>query len=142
MGERVLAKTVYECLFLLDSNRYARDPGGVSGGLVDLIEKCGGEILASRLWFEQKLAYPVNGHRKGTYWLTIFRLESTELTNFNRQCRLNETILRQLALKVEPRLVNVLVEHAQGGSNPRPRPELEAVGSAPRRESDVPEIDE
>lgn len=107
------------------------NPGGVSGGLVDLIEKCGGEILASRLWFEQKLAYPVNGHRKGTYWLTIFRLESTELTNFNRQCRLNETILRQLALKVEPRLVNVLVEHAQGGSNPRPRPELEAVGSAP-----------
>jgi hypothetical protein len=55
---------------------------------------------------------------------------------------LNETILRQLALKVEPRLVSVLVEHAQGGSTPRPRPELEAVGAAPGRDLEVPEIDE
>lgn len=122
-----MAKTVYECLFLLDSNRYARDPGGVSAGLGELIEKCEGEILASRLWFEQKLAYPINGHRKGTYWLTIFRMESTLLSQFARQCQLNETILRQLALKVEPRLVNVLVQHALGGNVQRPRPELDAV---------------
>lgn len=124
-----MANVVYECLFLLDSNRYARDPGGVSAGVGQLIEKCGGEILASRLWFEQKLAYPINGHRKGTYWLTIFRMESTNLSNFSRQCQLNENILRQLALKVEPRLVNVLVQNAQGGNVRKPRPELEAVGA-------------
>ena len=51
-----LSQKVYECLFLLDSNRYARDPGSVSTGLSEAIEKLEGEVLASRLWNEQKLA--------------------------------------------------------------------------------------
>jgi small subunit ribosomal protein S6 len=83
-------------LFILDSNRYARDASGVSGTIPSMIEKLGGEVLANRLWNEQKLAYPIKGHRKGTYWLTYFRLDSARLTEFNRQCRLNENILRNL----------------------------------------------
>jgi small subunit ribosomal protein S6 len=109
-----LTTNVYETLFILDSNKYARDPSGVSGTIPTLIEKLGGEILANRLWIEQKLAYPIKGHRKGTYWLTYFRLDSEKLTEFNRQCRLNENILRNLTLAVEPRLVDVLVSHAGG----------------------------
>ena len=105
---------VYESLFILDSNRYARDAAGVSGTIAAMIEKLNGEVLANRLWNEQKLAYPIKGHRKGTYWLTYFRLDSSRLSEFNRQCRLNENILRNLTLSVEPRLVDVLVAHAQG----------------------------
>ena len=52
-----MAATVYECMFLLDSNKYARDPNGVVAGLGAIVEKCGGELLASRLWNEQKLAF-------------------------------------------------------------------------------------
>lgn len=111
-----MATQVYESLFILDSNRYARDPGGVSNGIKEMIEKCGGEILASRLWNEQKLAYPIDGHRKGTYWLTYFRMETSNVTTFNRQCQLNENVLRHLAVKIDPRLVEVLVEHALGGT--------------------------
>jgi small subunit ribosomal protein S6 len=110
-----LAKSnVYETLFILDSNKYSRDPAGVAATIPTLIEKLGGEILANRLWNEQKLAYPINGHRKGTYWLTYFRLDSQKLVEFDRQCHLNEYILRSLTLIVEPRLVEVLVAHARG----------------------------
>jgi len=109
-----LAQNVYETLFILDSNKYARDPGGVSGGIGDLVQKCGGEVLASRLFNEQKLAYPIDGHRKGTYWLAYFRLDSKQLTVWNRQCQLNEAIVRQLTLRVDPRLADVLVQHALG----------------------------
>jgi small subunit ribosomal protein S6 len=101
-------------LFLLDSNRYARDPGGIAGQINEIIEKFGGELLASRLWSEQKLAYEVDGHRKGTYWLAYFRLDSERQTEFNRACQLNENILRQLTLKVDERLVDALVAHATG----------------------------
>ena len=70
-------------------------------------------MLASRLWEECRLAYPINGQRKGTYWLTYFRLESRSLSELNRECRLNEAILRSLVLKVDwPRIVDVLVGHA------------------------------
>jgi small subunit ribosomal protein S6 len=111
-----LATRVYEGLFLLDSNHYARDPSGVSGKIQEIVEKCGGEMLVSRLWAEQKLAYPIEGHRKGTYWLTYFRLDSEKQTDLNRQCHLNESILRNLVLKVDERLVETLVSHAaQGG---------------------------
>jgi small subunit ribosomal protein S6 len=98
----------------LDSNKYAKDPGGVSSQIAALIEKVGGEVMVSRLWNEQKLAYPVEGHRKGTYWLTYFRLEGNKLSQFTRECQLNANILRKLALRVEPRLVDVLVAHARG----------------------------
>jgi len=109
-----LATNVYECLFILDPNRYARDPHAVSATIPVMVEKCEGEILANRLWNEQKLAYPINGHRKGTYWLTYFRMESTQLPLFNRSCQLNDALLRHMVTKVDPRLVDILVAHARG----------------------------
>ena len=109
-----MPQNVYECMFILDANRYARDPGGVSGRIPEIIERCGGEVLANRLWNEQKLAYPIEGHRKGTYWLTYFRMDGTRLVEFNRQCQLNDNIVRNLVIKVDPRLVEALVAHARG----------------------------
>ena len=77
-----MASNVYECLFILDSNRYARDPQAVAQGISDMVTNNDGEILVTRLWNEQKLAYPINGNRKGTYWLTYFSMEGTGLTAF------------------------------------------------------------
>ena len=111
-----MASRVYEGLFLLDSNRYARDPSGVPAKISETITEHGGEMLASRLWNEQKLAYQVDGHRKGTYWLTYFRIDSQKLVEINRQFKLNDTVLRNLVLSVDDRLVDALVSHAaQGG---------------------------
>ena len=118
-----MAQNVYECLFIFDANRYARDPNNVAGAIPKMVEELDGEILASRLWNEQRLAYPINGQRKGTYWLTYFRLNSDRVTEFNRACQLNDNILRNLTLKVDPRLVDALVSHASGVATPETPPE-------------------
>ena len=110
-----MAVNVYEGMFILDSNRYSRDQVGVSGQIADMIQKLDGSILASRMWEERRLAYPINGHRKGTYWLTYFKLESNQLIGLNRQCQLNENIVRTLFLKVDPRIADALVSHALAG---------------------------
>ena len=123
-----MSANVYECLFLLDSNRYSRDPGGVAGQVDDLIKGSDGEVLASRLWSEQKLAYEVNGNRKGTYWLTYFRMDATNLTKMNRACQLNDNVLRQLTIKIDDRLAGALVSHASG----------EAVEEEPAKETAGP----
>jgi small subunit ribosomal protein S6 len=107
-----LAAIVYEGMFILDSNRFGRDHETVSGQIPAMVEKFGGEMLVSRLWEERRLAYPINGHRKGTYWLTYFRLDGTKLPELERQCQINDDILRVLFLKVEPRIVDALVAHA------------------------------
>ena len=110
-------------MFILDPNRYARDPNGVSGQIPAMIEQSGGEVLASRLWNEQRLAYPIQGHRKGAYWLTYFRMETDKVADFNRACRLNDNVLRNLTLQVDPRLVDTLVAHARGEAIPEAEPE-------------------
>jgi small subunit ribosomal protein S6 len=107
-------------MVIFDPNKYAQDPGGMAALIPTLVVKLGGEVLVSRLWQEQKLAYPIDGHKKGAYWLTYFRLDSNKLAEFNRELRINETIMRTLTLTVEPRLVEALVEHAQGGQKARP----------------------
>jgi small subunit ribosomal protein S6 len=107
-----LAAIVYEGMFILDSNRFGRDHETVSGQIPAMVEKLGGEMLVSRLWEERRLAYPIKGQRKGTYWLTYFRLESTRLTELLRQCQITDDILRVLFLRIEPRIVDALVAHA------------------------------
>jgi small subunit ribosomal protein S6 len=107
-----LAAIVYEGMFILDSNRFGRDHETVSGQIPAMVEKFGGEMLVSRLWEERRLAYPIKGQRKGTYWLTYFRLESTRLVELQRQCQITDDILRVLFLRIEPRIVDALVAHA------------------------------
>jgi small subunit ribosomal protein S6 len=133
-----LSTNVYEGMFLLDSNRYARDPNGVSNEIDQIVKKCGGEILVSRLWSEQRLAYPIEGHRKGTYWLTYFKLDSLQQPVLTRACQLSECIVRNLILKVDHRLIETLVTHA-GAPPSAARPASDAVPlSVPDVDLEVP----
>ena len=109
-----MAENVYECMFIFNANAYARNPAGAANSVDELVSSNGGEMLASRLWNEQKLAYPIKGHRKGAYWLTYFRIDSSKMVKFNRACQLNDTILRHLAIKLDPRLVEPMVAVAKG----------------------------
>lgn len=109
-----MAKNVYECMFIFNANSYAKNPAGVAKNVEEMIQSVDGEILASRLWNEQKLAYPINGQRKGAYWLTYASIDSLNLSKLNRSCQLNDSILRHLAIKIDPRLVDTMVAVAKG----------------------------
>ena len=122
-----MAENVYECMFIFNANAYARNPAGAATAVDELVTSNGGEILASRLWNEQKLAYPIKGHRKGAYWLSYFRIDSSQLVKFNRACQLNDSILRHLAIKLYPRLVEPMVAVAKGET---PAAEAPAEASA------------
>lgn len=132
-----MALNVYENMVILDSNKYAQDSNGLAATVQNLVAQLGGEVLVSRLWNEQKLAYPIKGHRKGTYWLTYMRLDSSRLVEFNRELRINESVLRTLTLLVEPRLVDALVEHAKTGGRAKPV-EAAPVGEAAESEAEEP----
>ena len=113
-----LSANVYECMHILDSNRYARDPSGVQESVDSTVTKFDGEILVSRLWNEQKLAYLVDGHRKGTYWLSYIRIEGSRLVEMERAFQLNDNVLRSLTLRLDERLVEPMVAHARGETVP------------------------
>jgi small subunit ribosomal protein S6 len=120
-------------MFILDSNRFAREGAVMAGEVQQLIEKQGGELLVSRLWDDRRLAYPIGGHKKGAYWLTYFRIDSLKLTSLTREMHLNDSIIRNMFVKIDPRLVDVLVEHAKTGTAaPEARPGAGAELSRPK----------
>ena len=115
-----MAENVYEGLFILDANRYAHDQAGVSGRVNALIEKHGGTILVSRLWEERRLAYPIRGQKKGAYWLTYFRTEGSKIGPLTEEAMREANFLRQMFLKIDPRIVDTLVSHALQRKEARP----------------------
>ncbi len=110
-----MATNVYEGLFIFDSDLYAKNPEEVSNQVAQVIEQFDGEVLISRLWDERKLAYPIKGHRRGTYWLSYFKIDSLKVKELTRQFQLSDSVLRFLFLSVDARLVDTLVEHARAG---------------------------
>ncbi len=106
---------VYEGLFILNSDAYARNPEEVSGQIAKTIEALGGTVRVSRLWEERKLAYAIKNHRRGAYWLTYFRMTTDKLADLNRQFQLNGNVIRFLIQNLDPRLEDALVEHALAG---------------------------
>ncbi|MDR2346122.1 MAG: 30S ribosomal protein S6 [Planctomycetaceae bacterium] len=110
-----MVQNVYEGLFILDSDLYAKSPDEAAGQISTIVEQATGEVLLSRLWDERKLAYPIKGHKRGTYWLTYFSLDPLKVKELTRQFQLNSNIIRFLILKVDKRLVDMLVEHAKAG---------------------------
>jgi small subunit ribosomal protein S6 len=103
----------YECLFLLDTNKVAGDVQAAAKLLHTILERNHAEVLASRPWDERRLAYPIKGHKKGLYYLTYFRTEGKNLTNIERDLQLNETVLRQLTLRVDPKLIDTMLALAR-----------------------------
>ena len=63
----------YEGMFLLDSAKAATAWDDTVKHVHDILTKHHSEIVASRQWDERRLAYPIDGHKKGTYLLTYFR---------------------------------------------------------------------
>ena len=121
---------VYEGLFIFDANKFARDRDALSRELEGLVEGVDGEILVSRLWEERRLAFPIKGQRKGAYWLMYFRMPTLRLKELTRSCEINDSILRQLFVKLPPSLVDPIIAHARGeATSPVNEPAGEPVGA-------------
>ena len=107
----------YEGMFLLDSSKAAAAWDDTVKHVNDILTKHQSEIVASRQWDERRLAYSVDGHKKGTYLLTYFRTGPDNLRDIVADCKLSDVILRELVLKVHPKLADHLVNQAMT-SNP------------------------
>ena len=105
--------SVYECMFLLDTNKVAGDVPAAAKQLHTLLERNHAEVLASRPWDERRLAYPIKKHKKGLYYLTYFRTEGKNIQPLERDIGLSELILRSMVIKIDPKLVDTMLALAR-----------------------------
>jgi small subunit ribosomal protein S6 len=108
-------------MFVLDSGKFATDPQGTEGALRDLLARCEAEIVSSAPWQDGKLAYPIDGHKKGLHYLVYFKMDGSQVREFTRLCRLNELIIRHLLIEQPGKLFDImshaLAQHASGGQS-------------------------
>ena len=105
---------VYECMFILDSAKVAGNLETADKQLRGLLEKNNAEVLVSRPWDERRLTYPVKNQKKGLYYMTYFSCEGKNVVNIEHDCSLNESILRMMVLKIDPKLVDTMLTLAKG----------------------------
>jgi small subunit ribosomal protein S6 len=109
-----MAANVYECMFILDASKVAGNLDAADKQLRGLLEKNNAEVLVCRLWDERKFTYPIGKQKKGIYYLTYFSSEGKNLVPIEHDCALNEMILRQLVIKIHPKLVETMLSLAKG----------------------------
>src|SRR5215475_3312649 len=105
---------VYECMFILDTTKVAGDVAAADKQLRTILEKHNAEVLVSRPWDERRLAYPIRNQKKGLYYLTYFSSEGKNLAPIERDCALNEMIMRMMVLRIDPKLVDTMLSIAKG----------------------------
>jgi small subunit ribosomal protein S6 len=122
-------------MFLLDSTKVALNWDDAVRHVHDILGKHSSEIVASRQWDERRLSYSVEGHKKGTYLLTYFKTEGANIDEIVADCHLSELILRELVLKVHPKLVDHLVDRAMTSTpgEGEEAPREEDMDDRPRR---------
>jgi len=108
-----MAANVYECMFLLDTNKVSGDVPAAAKQLQGILEKHHAEILASRPWDERRLAFPIAKHKKGLYYLMYFRSEGKNLAGIDHDFKLNELIIRSMVLNIEPKVVDTMLAVAR-----------------------------
>jgi len=106
-------------MFLLDSNRFTEKPESAVDEILGILEKAGATVVVHRPWQEGRLTYPINGHQKGLYYLTFFRMEGTGVSQIARACKLTDLVLRHMVISHPAILFDAMVT-AIGGDNASP----------------------
>jgi len=126
----------YEGMFVLDSAKVAVNWDEAVKQVHDILTKHSAEVVASRQWDERRLAYPVNGQKKGTYFLAFFRVDGESIREIEADCKLSELVLRDLIVKVHPKLAELTIQQAMTstpGHDSEDGPPREEEEERPRR---------
>ena len=94
------ANNQYEAMFLIGPSG-AAEPENTINMCRTMIERHGGQILVIKRWDERKLAYELNGQKRGTYIIAFFTAPGAAVGAIERDVNLSEEILRVLVLKAD-----------------------------------------
>lgn len=103
---------VYEGMFLFPQAVTSNLQKAVDH-LKQILDRTSAEVLSFRKWDERKLAYEIDGNKRGVYFLVYFRAPAENMERFNRDCNLSEELLRSLVIRAD-HLTQEQIEAAEG----------------------------
>lgn len=92
---------LYEALFLINQSALASDSEGTVAHVQEMLDRAEAETLMLSKWEERKLAYPIDGQKRGTFLISYFRGRPTQIANIERDCNLSEQVLRVMFIRAD-----------------------------------------
>lgn len=112
----------YEILLIIDPRRTDEEVGQLLTRLQDTLKELGAEVSRVENWGKRRLTFEIRKQREGTYAVLEVTAEPATVKEFERQLKLNESVLRFLSTRVP-------VRKRRAGPGPTPTGEvLEEVG--------------
>ena len=104
---------LYEGMFLLDNQVVRADWNAVKSAVTGTLAKHGAKVLSARRWDERRLAYPIQGRKRGTYLLAYFEQDARGTQSVRRDFEIDERVLRYLIQTAEHGLPEGEIEKSQ-----------------------------
>jgi len=92
---------LYEGLFLFSQNAIAQDFAACVEHLTQILNRAKAQVVVINKWDERRLAYPIEGQKRGTYFLAYFNAPPHMIANIERDCNLSEQVLRCMVIKAD-----------------------------------------
>lgn len=96
---------VYETTIIVKTSVSDEEATALIAKVRGVIEKHGGEVMKVENWGKKKLAYEVRKEKKGTYVFYRFRGPGSVVSELERQYRVEDTIIKFLTVKCDPKLL-------------------------------------
>ena len=93
----------YEILVILNAALTDEESAALLTQLGETVKGLGAEITKVENWGKRRLAYDINKQREGTYAVIEVSAEPAMIKEFERQLKLNESVLRFLSTQVPVR---------------------------------------
>lgn len=109
---------LYEGLFLVNLQGIGGEIAAAIEPVREILSRAEADVVHLDKWDERKLAYPVEGQKRGLYVHTLFRAAPPKIGGIERDVNLSETILRVLVTRAD-HLGEVEIEQIKSGLLPK-----------------------
>jgi len=120
-AEEVIHLHPYEIMMIFEPRLTEEEAAQLIGRLQDGFRDLGGEVAGVDNWGKRRMAYEIRKQREGTYAVFQVRGEPATVKEFERQLKLNESVLRFLTVRLDER-------RSKASAAAGPEPVAEEVG--------------
>jgi small subunit ribosomal protein S6 len=92
---------LYECVFIARQDIPAQEVHKLSDKFAEIFTSSGGKLVKKEYWGLRSLAYEVKKNKKGHYVMLGVEAASDAVKEFERNCKINEDVIKYLTLSVE-----------------------------------------
>ena len=112
----------YEAMFLFDPT-FGSSIENCESEVNRLMERAAGEILFIGKWDERRLAYRINGRKRGVYMLVYFKAPPDKIVGLQRDAQISEEILRLMVVRADGVSRDMMERHCAARGSERPSDE-------------------